>query len=288
MRNQKINFSILILVSLGSIASHTGCNSTADAGFATAAISEASSTSDGSTSTTEEGWSNTKSLAFVAGDSTRVETDGGPVSGYPFTISFWVKTSTSSTFVPAGIFRSSASNRFWRFVLYSNTNGTRIQSSNTTNRQTSWGTSIEDGSWHHVVGVFRAANDKELYVDGQYKAQNTQTVNWDSSASRFSVGRHGGTGTAYYFTGNIDEVAIWDTDLSANGVDEVYNNGAPSDLSVDGTDYTNSADLVLWWRMGDDANDDVAGTGNMEDNAGTFSGTAVNFSSASVQSDVPN
>jgi len=47
---------------------------------------------------------------------------------------------------------------------------------------------------------------------------------------------------------NIDEVAMFDSPLSASDVTSIYNSGAPGDLSS----YTN---LVGWWRFEDNTND---------------------------------
>ena len=55
----------------------------------------------------------------------------------------------------------------------------------------------------------------------------------------------------YYWNGKLDEYAIWSSELGSTEVTEIYNSGTPTALDTDAGNYTSSADLQAWYRMGD-------------------------------------
>lgn len=87
---------------------------------------------------------------------------------------------------------------------------------------------INDGNWHHLVGVFDGTTGmKYLYVDGvaQSGTAALATVTpladfylaWDAHLSNESI---------RYLAGTIDEVGIWNRALSPSEVLALYNGGA--------------------------------------------------------------
>lgn len=78
-------------------------------------------------------------------------------------------------------------------------------------------------------------------------------------------------GVSNFLDGKIDEVAIFDSQLSASDVTAIYNSGVPGDLS--------SLSPVGWWRMGDGTGDTDSGSGAPA--SGDTIGTVVNQGSAS-------
>ena len=66
--------------------------------------------------------------------------------------------------------------------------------------------------------------------------------------------------------GLIDEVAIFNSALSASDITAIYNSGTPDDLS--------SYSPVGWWRMGD--NDGGTGTTITDQGSGGNDGTLTN------------
>ena len=81
-----------------------------------------------------------------------------------------------------------------------------------------------------------------MYVNGVLQA-DTETV---ASVGYASVNQNAFIGEYVnnHFNGNIDEIALWGSDQSAN-VATIYSSGTPGDLS--------SLSPVSWWRMGEDA-----------------------------------
>ena len=79
------------------------------------------------------------------------------------------------------------------------------------------------------------------------------------------------------FTGNVDEVSIWQSALSEANHTAIYNSGTPLDISTLGF-----SGLTNWWRGGD--NNEGTGT-TMNDHVGSYNISLVNGST--FETDVP-
>ena len=111
------------------------------------------------------------------------------------------------------------------------------------------------GNWYHIVFTFDRDGDGVIYVNGVPNV--TQAVN--GSSTSVDIVSNDNTiigGVAYDFDGKIDEVAIWNTALSSDAVQEIYNatnnnTGKALDLNTDTGNYTSSSNLQYWNRMGE-------------------------------------
>ena len=131
-------------------------------------------------------------------------------------------------------------------------------------------TSMAQNTWIHLF-LAHIGTTVTLYMNGVSQGSATRTIP-TSIGTDFSIGRYSLLGGIYYFQGNIDEVAVWNTDQSAN-VSAIYNSGVPNDIA--------SLSPLSWWRCGDG---DTAPT--LTDNgSGGNNGTMTNFSTFST--DVP-
>eukprot|EP01037_Dinobryon_pediforme_P012049 gene12049-12139_t len=152
-----------------------------------------------------------------------------------FSISTWFKTTTTSGGAIVG-FNSSqtgSGTNYDRAVYMNNagliyfgvSNGTYIQTINTT-------TSYNDGKWHNVVATFSSTTGEKLYIDGALTVYNTSYVGytgytgfWRVANSNFN-GNWASTPSSNYFAGSIDDVAIYNREVTST---EVYSlNGAGS------------------------------------------------------------
>tara|TARA_R100001463_G_scaffold1227_1_gene5469 strand:+ start:790 stop:2655 length:1866 start_codon:yes stop_codon:yes gene_type:complete len=101
--------------------------------------------------------------------------------------------------------------------------------------------------WHHLL-INWSGSVYEIWLDGtnvQNAATGTPTL---INASSIEIGRRSASPN-YYFNGEIDEVAIWDTQLTSCDVAGIYqasSNGITADLS---TVYPSN--LKYYNRMGD-------------------------------------
>jgi hypothetical protein len=78
---------------------------------------------------------------------------------------------------------------------------------------------IELGQWSHIAGVREAGERLVLYVDGQ-KAAETRDFAWNMAADvPFALSDQ------IPFTGDLDEVMLWDRTLSEETVYRVYQAG---------------------------------------------------------------
>jgi hypothetical protein len=89
-------------------------------------------------------------------------------------------------------------------------------------------TNVADGRWHYIVGVFDGPTLRhELYVDGVLENNLTPSYNSiDVSTVPIWIGAGAGTTSAApnvaFFSGSIDEVAIFDRALSAREIASIY------------------------------------------------------------------
>ena len=71
---------------------------------------------------------------------------------------------------------------------------------------------VNDGRWHHIAGV-KSASTLTIYIDGVLDASGSFAGSPDvSNAANFIIGATGVP--AAYFNGNIDEVRVYNTNLS--------------------------------------------------------------------------
>jgi len=128
-------------------------------------------------------------------------------------------------------------------------------------------------TWHHLAFVFDGSqstnNDKiKGYLNGSFVAPSTNSVSATSIAATTNNLLIGSdpVGAFLPFKGLLDEVALFNTALSASDISSIYNSGVPTDL----TSYS----PIGWWRMGDD--DGGTGTTVTDQGSGGNNGTLTN------------
>ena len=119
--------------------------------------------------------------------------------------------------------------------------------------------SLTTNTWYHIA-VYKSGADMSFYIDNILKGSRSDApTSASTTGNSFSIGRgiYGGQ-----YSSNIlaDEVAVWDTALSAADRSKIYNgtapNGKPTDLTLAASyDTDRTSNLVGYWRMGDDSND---------------------------------
>jgi len=170
-------------------------------------------------------------------------------------------------------------NLFWRGggidSFYFAIHNTNLSSSSAQ----SVGVTPNSGQWIHILATYDGtanANGIKLYIDGVPNAQGTASSTGINSftSSEPNIGRLTGQ-NQWNFEGNIDEVSVWNSELSASDVTSIYNSGVPNNLN------DLSTPPLSWWRCGDG---DTSPT--LTDNgSGGNDGTMTNFTTFST--DVP-
>ena len=217
-------------------------------------------------------FTNTKSIAldgvddFVdCGNPTSLQITG------ELSISAWFKTSSTSAQIIVGKDGETPNRSF--LLFYSTASSTikfAIFQGGSVNITTSTST-VTDGNWHHVLAVNDGTNLK-IYIDGSLEDTNVGGGgSIDNTSAEFHIGKKE-RATGDFFNGVIDEVAVWNSDQSANA-STIYNSGVPNDIS--------SLSPLSWWRCGDgDTSPTLTDNGSASNN-----GTMTNFTTFST--DVP-
>ena len=77
--------------------------------------------------------------------------------------------------------------------------------------------------WVHVVGVYEQGVGSTLYVNGVVAGTGAATGTIETDTSIFGIGSYQG-GSAYAFSGSIDDVQLYDAALSADDVTFLFDN----------------------------------------------------------------
>lgn len=119
--------------------------------------------------------------------------------------------------------------------------------------------------WHHVVATFDGTNIK-LYLNNVLVASGTGSFNFAGADGLLYIGASAGGGSGG-LNGRCSQVAMWDTALDADDVNEIYKRREYLDLSADFVGYDKSANLQAWWKLEESSADtdailDSSGNGN--------------------------
>jgi len=124
--------------------------------------------------------------------------------------------------------------------------------------------------WYHVVSTYDGSRTNaglKIYVNGSEQAStgyNSMNAGaWNNTAD-FTIGRS--------INGNVDEVSVYNSELTATDIETLYNSGTPNDVS--------SLNPVGWWRF-----EEGSGTTATDSGSGGNDGTLLNGTAYS--SDVP-
>jgi hypothetical protein len=146
----------------------------------------------------------------------------------PFTVSAWIKTSSSD----GPIVTKSRPGQLTHidYVLNLNQGKLRLmrwhESPNLSEGiYDSDGINLNDNTWHLVSFVNEGASSHKLYVDGQLAETSTTTWSYnDSNNQPLEIGRSKNyTYGTTYFTGDIDDVQVYQKALSAAEIANLYN-----------------------------------------------------------------
>ncbi len=244
----------------------------------------------GATKSPTQSFINTKSLAFDGvdeyvdcGDSTDF-TFGNGTTDSPFSVSAWVYfDSVSGTIGVISKYGSSSAVQEW--MMYFSSSNIRFlikDASSGKSCYASGGTTLLTGQWYNFIGTYNgvgggtAGNGIKIYLNGVEETLTVTNraayVSMENTAQPFEIGRY----STSYIQGNIDEVAIFNNELTSDNVNDIYNSGTPTDLSS----YSN---LLGWWRCGDG---DTYPT--LRDNStNSNDGTMTNMEAGDIVNDTP-
>ncbi len=198
------------------------------------------------------GFNYTYSLAFDGVDDF---VSGGDILNFErtdaFSISAWVKRNSINDY--QAIVSKMTSSGYYRgyllnftlsnvviFILRNSTVATRFFTVSST-------TTITDTNWHNIVVTYdgsSASSGVKIYIDGvsdTVSASGTLTTGTIINSAPFNIGARNSNNM--FADGNIDETAIFSSELTPANITSIYNSGVPNDLT--------SLNPTAWYRNGD-------------------------------------
>ena len=164
-----------------------------------------------------------------------------------FTWSLWVDYKTHVNY--SGLLYTGISNSRYRLKFQTSGQILFMQNADGDSQVANLGTNITGTGWHHLCLV-RSSGIITTYLDGSAVDTDSRAGNVNSLGSDLIIGRNGSS----YFNGQIDEVALFNTALSASKIQQIYDatavvGGVPQTANL----FTGglSSSLVYWNRMGD-------------------------------------
>lgn len=196
------------------------------------------------------------------------------------TVSFWVKTSQTSLNSFIGKDSNVVTNgRNW--MIYQNNDKVNFWTTSTGNTSnpplsiTISNTSINDNQWHHIVCVNDYVNStRQIYIDGILDITDNNGTAISTSSTPVRIGSRD-ISTGFPYDGEMSNVALWSTALTASQVETIYNNGTPNDIS--------SLSPLSWYKLNqDDSFNSATSTWTFNDYAGNNDGTSVSMDSSNI------
>ena len=116
-----------------------------------------------------------------------------------------------------------------------------------------------DDNWHFIAMSWSDL-DFIAYLDTE--DSGVQTLNQSGTTpTPFNPGKcmagRNSAASNLYLDGHLDEIGMWDAELSADALVSIYNNGKGINLTRDVNNYTNASDLIGYWKMEENSGNTV-------------------------------
>ena len=216
---------------------------------------------------------NVYSFAFDGSDDS-IQLVNDIVLGTTNSVSFWIKRNDTAIAQPLGCVTA------WSDFLV------RLQTTKISfgrvpfifDNSTTLSTINQTSNWTHLLFSRNGANCN-LFVNGVDNdgAKTNANASWQN---KFRVIGGPGDGSTWLFNGNIDEVAVFDSVLSATDASNIYNSGIPTSLA--------SYSPLAWFRMGEEASFDGTDWILTDQGSNGNNATSENMAEDDREEDVPS
>ena len=183
-----------------------------------------------------------------------------------FSFSAWVKREgTNNKTILSNQLAPSTNYRGYYFAIDNNAKLNVVFRSTLSDRLVFRGTLSVDLGWNHVVFTYdgtASTNSGQFYINGSADTttgSGTLTGTAESTDTLYMGCR---SNADNFFDGKLDEVSVFNSELSQSDVTSIYNNGVPNNIS--------SLNPLSWWRF------EGTGTTATDSGSGGNNGTLVN------------
>ena len=183
----------------------------------------------------------------------------------PYTTEFVIdKSESSGNYTGYSILIPSTDDKIYFTLRHTLSNFIQVKSN----------TAITDTDWHNLVITYSGSSlisGVNIYIDNvNDTGTGTGTLGGNTTTAQpFQIGARNG---ANNFLGIIDEVSVYNSQLSASDVSTIYGTGVPNDIS-------SISGLVSWWRF--------EGTGTTAIDSGTGGNDGILDNTVVRSTDVP-
>ena len=184
-----------------------------------------------------------------------------------FSVSVWVylDSNSSNGYGIVGNFQSVSSGSQKGWVIARSSADTKFSfwadgTANSNGGKVVGTTVIQTGVWYHVVGTYDGTNVK-IYVNGILENSVAYSSTPGTTNQPLVIGRWYGNFNDYYTDGKIDQVRIFDSALSPDQINSLYNETTTSAASAS----IDNPSTIAYYKMAD-----------ATDETGSYNGTASN------------
>jgi hypothetical protein len=174
---------------------------------------------------------------------------------YPLTLSAWVRVGATQVDRGAivGMINRGASDQYLTLGTEPTAEGKDLQavrrpSSFHATEAPNTNATLIDGNWHHVAAVYHGPSALRIYLDGAQVGMSTVTMAFPTGLNTLSIGaQRRSAGYIDRFTGDIDEVQIFNEGLVASQIDWLSDNpgmGAPPEIQGCDVNESGTCDMV--------------------------------------------
>lgn len=170
-----------------------------------------------------------------------------------FSLSGWVKPDSTTKFKILGKYDSSNTNYEYQFGTSSSRNlALTLYSQNTADRiQRYYNNPLTSLDWQHWVATYDGSGNPDnikIYINGVQVGDTSVTVGTYTAMQNTAAPLLIASESVNYANGKIDEVAIFNVELTEQEVQSIYN-ATETGKTADLNDLTTPP--VKWYRMGD-------------------------------------
>ena len=200
-------------------------------------------------------------------------------TGKPFSVSVWISASAPSTTNDAILSFFKAGSKKATFKIRGS--GTRFQDNHGTPSMTnldSGGSSIVDAGWKNFIIVQSGNASTHVYENGVHKNEVGDIL------ARHFDDIYIPANSAAAMHGGYDQLTVWNVGLTAEEVDQLYNNGEYFDPTV----HPRAPSLQAWYTFGDDPGDTIGASSVVQDASSNNNDTNMNAFGGSDELTVVN